>query len=90
MKARGCNVSNSLLSLWKKFKSWVYLIFIVVTIDKHCSGVHRHTTEGAIFMFPRHFISVALQGNEGTVTSSIEQDNTKTNKELNINCNSDI
>eukprot|EP00957_Ditylum_brightwellii_P039264 2970401-Ditylum_brightwellii.AAC.1 len=90
MKARGCNVSNRLPGLWKSLKSWMHLIFIVVTISKHSSGMGRHTIERTSFMFPRHFISVALQGNEETITSSIEQDNTKTNKELNISCNRDI
>eukprot|EP00957_Ditylum_brightwellii_P090765 6911991-Ditylum_brightwellii.AAC.1 len=41
-------------------------------------------------MCSRHFASVALQRNEGAITSSIEQGNIKTNKELNINCNPDI
>eukprot|EP00957_Ditylum_brightwellii_P192891 14686872-Ditylum_brightwellii.AAC.1 len=50
----------------------------------------RYTTERTSFMFPRHFISVALQKNEGAITSSIKQDNIKTIKELNINCNPDI
>eukprot|EP00957_Ditylum_brightwellii_P166799 12695956-Ditylum_brightwellii.AAC.1 len=90
MKARGCDVSNRLPGLWKSFKSWMYLIFIVVTIGKNSSGMDRHTTEGTSFMFPRHSLPVALQGNEGAITSSIEHDITKTSKELNINCNPDI
>eukprot|EP00957_Ditylum_brightwellii_P083033 6311916-Ditylum_brightwellii.AAC.1 len=47
MKARGCNVSNNLPSLWKGSKSWVYLILIVVTVGKHSSEMDRHTTEGS-------------------------------------------
>eukprot|EP00957_Ditylum_brightwellii_P157404 11980268-Ditylum_brightwellii.AAC.1 len=77
MKTKGCNVSNRLPGLLKNFKSWVYLIFIVATIDKHSSGMDRHTTKGTSFISPRHFLSVALQRNERAITSSIEQENTK-------------
>eukprot|EP00957_Ditylum_brightwellii_P026931 2035931-Ditylum_brightwellii.AAC.1 len=90
MKARGCNISNRLSRLWKGFKSWMYLIFIVATIDKHSLGKNKHATEGTSFIFPRHFVSVVLQGNQGEITGSIEQNNTKGSEKLNINCNSDI
>eukprot|EP00957_Ditylum_brightwellii_P166444 12669817-Ditylum_brightwellii.AAC.1 len=72
------------------FKSWMYLIFTVAKIGKHSSGIDKHTTEGTSSIFPGHFVSVALQGNEGTITSSIEQDNTKDSEELNISCNRDF
>eukprot|EP00957_Ditylum_brightwellii_P084783 6446862-Ditylum_brightwellii.AAC.2 len=90
MKARGCNISNRLPGLCKGFKSWMYLIFIVATFGKHSLGIDKHIIEGTSFIFPRHFVSVALQGNEGAITRSIEQDNTKGSEELNISYNPDI
>eukprot|EP00957_Ditylum_brightwellii_P060668 4606192-Ditylum_brightwellii.AAC.1 len=55
VKAKGCNMPNKLSELWKGFKSWVYLSFIVVTIGKHSSDICKHTTKGTSFIFPRHF-----------------------------------
>eukprot|EP00957_Ditylum_brightwellii_P115220 8787367-Ditylum_brightwellii.AAC.1 len=90
VKAKGCNISNKLPGLWKYFKNWMYLIFIITTIGKHSSGISKHTTEGTSFIFTMHFVSVALQKNEGAIRSYIEQVNTKGSEELNINCNPDI
>eukprot|EP00957_Ditylum_brightwellii_P059331 4503923-Ditylum_brightwellii.AAC.1 len=89
VKTKGCNISNKLPGLWKSFKSWMYLIFIIATISKHSSGIGKHTTERTSFIFPRHFSSVAFQGNEEAVTSPTEHDSIKSSKSLNINCHPD-
>eukprot|EP00957_Ditylum_brightwellii_P100601 7668272-Ditylum_brightwellii.AAC.1 len=89
VKTKGCNVSNKLPGLWKSFKSWMYLTFIIATIVKHSSSLGKHTTEETSFILPKRFLSVAFQGNEEAVKSSIEQDNIKISKGININCNPD-
>eukprot|EP00957_Ditylum_brightwellii_P014503 1091870-Ditylum_brightwellii.AAC.1 len=33
IKKKGCNMNNKLLKLWRGVKSWLYLIFVIVSIQ---------------------------------------------------------
>eukprot|EP00957_Ditylum_brightwellii_P174770 13307336-Ditylum_brightwellii.AAC.1 len=90
IKRKGCSMDNKLPIFWRCAMSWLYLIFVIVSIRGIFSGLgYQRKTQGNSCNFNLPESSRVHETHEGNYASPIDNENMRNSKETNINWNED-